>query len=73
MSQYKLQPAEKETLRNLAREYMTCTLSDQQKRTQRLWADFNNGTMQRPMIMIDQIPWHEMDVDGSLVCTILHP
>lgn len=31
MSQYKLQPAEKETLRNLAREYMTCALSDQQK------------------------------------------
>lgn len=73
MSQYKLQPAEKETLKNLAREYMTCALSDQQKKVQQLWADFNNGTMQRPMIMIDQIPWHEMDVDGSLVCTILHP
>jgi len=32
-----------------------------------LWLALNDGHMQRPMVLLDQIPWHEMDVDGLLV------
>lgn len=60
-------------LRSLAAQYMTFATSPAQLRTQQLWAALNTGRMQRPMVMIDQIPWHEMDLDGSLVCHISHP
>lgn len=67
------QPEEREILRALAATYMGYATSPAQLETQKLWAALNNGNMQRPMVMIDQIPWHEMDVDGSLICKIAHP
>ncbi len=60
-------------LRTLADQCITFAKSDDQLKTQELWAALNNGKMIRPMITIDQIPWHEMDVDGSLVCQIDDP
>ncbi len=64
---------DKEILRELAQKYMQFALSDAQIATQKLWASLNNGHMERPMVIIDQIPWHEMDVDGFLECKISHP
>ncbi len=64
---------EKEILRKLAQQYMALALSDTQIATQKLWASLNNGRMQRPMVIIDQLPWHEMDVDGFLQCEVQHP
>ncbi len=64
---------EKEILRKLAQQYMKVALSEAQIATQKLWASLNNGHMQRPMVVIDQLPWHEMDVDGFLKCEVQHP
>lgn len=65
-----LNQKEMEILRDLARQYMEIAVSRQQEETQKLWIAHNTGHGQRPMVLIDQIPWHEMDVDGSLKCRI---
>jgi hypothetical protein len=42
-------------------------LPEQGRRIER-WKKLNGLEPERPMVMIDQIPWHEMDVDGELEC-----
>jgi len=62
-----------ETLRSLAARYMEYALSDKNTEKRNLWYALNNMHMQKPMITIDQMPWHELDVDGFLVCTVEEP
>lgn len=62
-----------ETLRTLAAKYMGYALSEKNNEKRELWRALNHGKMQKPMITIDQMPWHELDVDGSLKCTVEHP
>lgn len=64
---------DKETLRTLAQRYMTYAVSDKNAEKRELWRALNNLHMQKPMIAIDQMPWNELDVDGSLVCTVENP
>lgn len=64
---------DKEILRTLAQQYMTYASNPRQKELEALWISHNTGCGQRPMVLIDQIPWHEMDVDGSLQCEIEDP
>ena len=61
---------DRETLRALAARYMGYALSDKNNEKRELWRALNNLGMQKPMITIDQMPWHELDVDGFLVCTV---
>lgn len=68
-----LTATETQVLRTLAQQYMDCALTPRQEETQRLWIAHNTGHGQRPMVLIDQIPWHEMDVDGSLQCVVADP
>ena len=66
---------QKETniLRELGQKYMEYAQSPRQKQLEQLWIAHNTGRGQRPMVLIDQIPWHEMDVDGSLQCQVEDP
>ena len=64
---------DKETLRALASRYMTYALSDKNNEKRELWRKLNDMNMQKPMISIEQMPWSELDVDGSLVCTVENP
>ena len=64
---------DREVLRTLAARYMEYALSDRNNEKRELWRALNHGKMQKPMIAIDQMPWNELDVDGSLVCTVEHP
>ena len=57
---------DRNVLRELAKEYMEIAVLPVQKEKKALWQDLNRLHMQRPMLNMDQIPWHEMDVDGSL-------
>ena len=66
-------PNDRETLRTLAATYMTYALSDQNKEKRSLWRALNRLQMQKPMITMEQLPWHEMDVDGFLTCTVEDP
>lgn len=61
---------DRETLRSLASRYMNYALSDKNNEKRELWKSLNHLNMQKPMITIDQMPWHELDVDGFLQCTV---
>ncbi len=39
----------------------------------RLWRKLNDLESERPMVWINEIPWHEMDVDGELTLVAEHP
>ena len=59
-------PRERETLRALASEVAEIAALPDQQRTIGLWKALNGLKPERPMVMTDQIPWHEMEVDGEL-------
>ena len=60
-------------LRQLAQQYAGYAFSPLQAEKRRLWIKLNSLNMERPLLTIDQIPWNEMDVDGSLVCAVADP
>jgi hypothetical protein len=61
------------TLRDLAGQVAEIAALPDQQETVRLWKRLNGLRPERPMVMIDQIPWHEMDVDGELRCVCEDP
>jgi hypothetical protein len=38
-----------------------------------LWRDLNDLQSRRPMVWINEVPWHEMNVDDELTCQAEHP
>ena len=64
---------EKTVLRKLAERYMDVAALPVQKEKIELWKSLNRGEMRRPMFTIDQLPWHELDFDGSLTCAVADP
>ena len=64
---------DREILRQLASRYMSYALSDRNNEKRELWRALNNMHMQKPMISIEQMPWHELDVDGFLQCKVEDP
>ena len=57
---------DRDILRELARRLAEIAALPIQKTTISLWKALNRLKPVRPMVMIDQIPWHEMDVRGEL-------
>lgn len=68
-----LSAAQRGTLRDLARRVAEIAALPEQQETIRLWKRLNGLEPERPMVMIDQIPWHEMDVDDELRCVCDDP
>ncbi len=61
---------EKEILRTLAKEYMQVASLPVQREKMELWKAFNRLDHTRPLITINQLPWHELNYDGSLTCHV---
>jgi hypothetical protein len=61
-----MQQSEKTILRELGKQTAEIAALPQQRETVRQWKALNGLKPERPMFMIDQIPWHEMDVGGEL-------
>ena len=57
---------DRDILRELASQVVEIAALPVQQETIALWKALNGLKPVRPMVMIDQIPWHEMDVDGEL-------
>lgn len=57
---------DKAILRELGKQVAEISAEPCQKETMRLWKALNSLKPERPMFMIDQIPWHEMDAGGEL-------
>lgn len=53
-------------LKKLAKELAEVAALPQQEETKRLWKKLNALEPERPMFTIDQICWHEMNVDDAL-------
>ena len=64
---------DREMLRALAAKYMEYATSDKNKEKRELWRALNNLHMQKPMISIEQMPWHELMVDEFLHCQVEDP
>jgi hypothetical protein len=58
---------DKEIIRELAKKYVDLAAQEINKeRIQRI-KDMHNLKPVRPPVWIDEIPWHEMDIDGQLI------
>jgi len=57
---------DKSILRELARQYRDVAMLDRHQSTIADWKKMNGLKPARPLIMIDQIPWHEMNVNDEL-------
>ena len=68
-----LNKEERGLLRALAERYMEHALSAQNNENRRLWRSLNDGVMLKPMVAIDQMPWNELNDDGSLSCAVADP
>jgi hypothetical protein len=58
---------DRDTLRGLAAQVAEIAALPVQQETISLWKALNGLKPVRPMVMIDQICWHEMEVNGELV------
>ena len=57
---------EKEILRTLAKKVVEISVLPVQDKTLREWKGLNSLKPERPMFMIDQLPWGELNRDGEL-------
>jgi hypothetical protein len=64
---------DKDVLRRLGEEYAAYGARDSASGKDALWRDLNDLNSRRPMVWINEIPWHEMDVDGELALRCAHP
>jgi len=64
---------ELKVLRKLAREYYEQALSPVNAERMVLHRAINDLEMIRPIVLIDEIPWHELNFDGSLTLQCTDP
>ena len=68
-----LKKEEAEVLRTLADTYMEIASLPVQRKKMELWKAFNRHDNTRPMVLIDQLPWNELDRGGELACVAQDP
>lgn len=61
-----LKPFEQEVLKALAEEWTRAAADPVNEERARLWTRLNDMDSERPMVWINEIPWHEMDLNGEL-------
>ena len=61
------------TLRELACQYREAAAADRNAERLKLHKASNDLHMIRPVVLIDELPWHEMDMDGELTCVSTDP
>jgi len=57
---------DKQILRELAKKYMELASLPVNKEKTEMWKHINMLKDEKPMVWINQVPWHEMDVNGEL-------
>ncbi|MBQ3080108.1 MAG: hypothetical protein IJC48_08960 [Clostridia bacterium] len=60
-------------LKTLASEYAHLASLPIQKKKKEMWLRHNSLASERPMILIDQLPWNELNTDGSLNLQVEDP
>jgi len=64
---------EKEILRRLGSRIADIAALPVHKEKARLWQKMNDLEQERPMVWINEIPWHEMNVNDELTLQTKHP
>lgn len=68
-----LDPKEKDVLKKLG-ESIACAASDPINKTRALyWKNLNDLKSTKPMVWINEIPWHEMNFEDELTLLTNHP
>lgn len=68
-----LSQADKDMLRRLGEEKKEFADMDAASDKAALWTAMNDLESKRPMVWINEIPWHEMNVNGELTLSCAHP
>lgn len=68
-----LSRGDREVLRTLAGELAAIASLPLHREKAALWTKLNSLESERPMVWINEICWHEMDVDGELALRTEHP
>ncbi|HTS19538.1 MAG TPA: hypothetical protein VMP11_18325 [Verrucomicrobiae bacterium] len=68
-----LSDSDKRILRKLAEELAVIAALPVHKEKAELWRRLNDRQSVRPMVWINEVPWHEMDVNGELTLQAEHP
>lgn len=68
-----LEDAEKDVLKRLASEIAHIAESPVHREKAALWQKLNDLEPDRPMVWINEIPWHEMNVDDELTVRCKNP
>jgi len=55
-------------IRDLSKRYMEIAMSDRHIRMRQRFRDTNDLKIVRPPVIIEEIPWHEMNYEGALDC-----
>jgi hypothetical protein len=58
---------DRQIVRELAKRYMELTCSERQRKMVKRMRDNNDLVPGRPPVLIDEIPWYQMDIDGELM------
>jgi len=64
---------DKSILRKVGEQYAEAAASPRNRENIRLWKCLNRGKMERPMVNIDQFPYHELNEGGVLDCLVSDP
>ncbi len=59
---------DKQIVRELAKRYMELVTTEKQERMLSRMRDTNDLRATRPPVILDEIPWYQMDIDGELTC-----
>ncbi len=60
-------------VRELTKRYMEIAVSDKHVRMRKRFRDSNDLKIVRPPLIMEEIPWHEMNLDGELDCVCEDP
>ena len=59
---------DKQIVRELAKQYMDLVCTEKQARMRQRFCDTNDLKLVRPPLVLAEIPWYQMDMDGELTC-----
>ena len=59
---------DKETVRELAKKYMELATDEKQIKMNKRMKATNDLKLVRPPLLIDEIPWYQMNIDNELTC-----
>jgi hypothetical protein len=59
---------DKQIVRELAKQYMALVCTEKQQKMVQRFRDTNDLKPGRPPVILDEIPWYQMDMDGELTC-----